>query len=149
MPINFAVGGSEGLRRSPRVISAVDSVNGCPAANRTNPLISITFTVAQTSLLLIEGEIIRRRDSNGRCDAILIGPGYPNIFQDTYHSTTAYLDYTLDYNDGFDNEWDNTCLRWMGYCPSGTHTFYISYASCASSWGCTSPWGQLHAIIFE
>ena len=153
MPIDFSNNGIEGLTRPPRIINAADTFNACPGANRTNPLISITFTVARTSIVVLEGEIIRRRDANARCDAALYGPGYPNIFQNTYHSTTAKLDITLDYNDGVNSEWDNACLRWMGYCPAGTHTFYIGYrddsVTCTSVWGCTSPWGQLHAIIFE
>lgn len=153
MPIDFSTNNSQGLSRPPRVISAGDPDGGCPSANRTNPLVSITFTVARTSIVVLEGEIIRRRDGNSRCDAALYGPGYPNIIQDTYLSATTKLDITLDYNDGVNSEWDNACLRWMGYCPAGTNTFYIGYrddsVTCTSVWGCGSSWGQLHAIIFE
>ena len=89
MPIDFSNNGIEGLTRPPRIINAADTFNGCPGANRTNPLISITFTVARTSIVVLEGEIIRRRDANDRCDAALYGPGYPNISQNTYLSTIS------------------------------------------------------------
>lgn len=148
MPVDFSTGNTTGLTRAPRIINVGDPTGGCPTASRSNPMMTMTFTVAVTSVVIIEGEIIRRRDGNGRCDAELWGPGYPNISSDSYVGNVR-LDYTLDYNDARDFEWDNTCLRWAGYVPAGTHTFYVNYVGCASSWGCTSPWGQLNAMIFE
>jgi hypothetical protein len=153
MPLNFSTGGFDGITRPPRIINVYDTFNGCPGANRTSPYMSATFTLARTSIIIIEGEIIRRRDTTSRCDFALYGPGYPNISQNTYASDTTKLDVTLDYNDGYNTEWDNACFRWMGYADAGTRTFYAAprddAVTCTSQWGCTSPWGQMHVIIFE
>lgn len=149
MPMNFSLDGSLGITRPPRVINVQDTNPGCPAANRTNPLLSLTFTTATQAIVIIQGEIIRRRDTNTRCDLELRGPGWPHVDSDSYTTNNARLDYTLDYNDAVNSEWDNACFRWMGYVNAGTSTFVANYASCPSVWGCTSPWGQMSAIIFE
>jgi hypothetical protein len=150
MPINFSLDGSLGIRRPPRVINVQDTYGACPGAGRPNPLMSLTFTTAQQAVVVIEGEIIRSRDGNNRCDLELRGPGWPHVDSDSYTTSNARLDYTLDSDDGFHvTEWDNHCFRWMGYVNAGTSTFSVNYASCANSWGCGTPWGQINAIIFE
>jgi len=146
MPVNFAVGGSAGFTRPPRIITVGDPAGGCPASV-ANPRLSLTMTVAATAAVVIQGEIIRRRTATARCDLYLYGPGYPGVSSDSSIGNQM-LDSILDFNDGFDNEWDNTVFRWAGYVPPGTHTFYCD-VTCTSLYGCTSPWGRISAMIFE
>lgn len=149
MPINFAPTGSVGVTKAPRVIQVFDTVSGCPPTRSANPIMSATFTVASTSVVVVQGEIIRARyfGSQTRCDLTLYGPGYPGANSDSYIGEQP-LDGILDWWDEFNTEWDNACFRWMGYVPAGTHTFYTS-VSCLNYYGCTSPWGQMHIMIFE
>jgi hypothetical protein len=58
------------------------------------------------------------------------------------------LDSILDFNDGIDNEWDNSVFRWAGYVPAGTHTFYCD-VTCTNLYGCGAEWGRMSAMIFE
>lgn len=150
MALNFSTDGTVGTTRPPRVINVSDVSGGCPTNPRTNPLMTMTFTVAAKSVVIIQGEIIRRRDATVRCDLGLYGPGYPNSTSTTANGVQL-LDQTADYNDARDMEWDNACFRWMGYVDAGTVTFYVNSLTtgCINLWGCTSPWGQMNAIIFE
>ena len=140
-----------GLNKAPRIVWTFDTTGGCPTGGRTNPLMSMTFTVNSESIVLIQGEIIRRRDSNGICQTFLSGPGYPGINSDVFMGT-QWLDSVIDFNDTRDAEWDNHCFRWMGYVPAGTQTFSlnaINGGNCLNLFGCGSGWGQMNAIIFE
>lgn len=146
MPINFSTSGSLGFTKAPRIISVPDPVSGCPATT-SNPRLSLTMTLANTSIVAIQGEIIRRRNATSRCDLYLYGPGYPSVGSDS-PAGNQMLDSVLDYHDQRDSEWDNAVFRWAGYVPSGTHTFYCD-VSCTSLYGCGGSWGRISAIIFE
>lgn len=146
MPINFLTNQSLGITKAPRIISVADPVAGCPA-NSSNPRLSLTMTLTQTAVVAIQGEIIRRRQGNQRCDLSLNGPGYPNASSDSF-SGNQILDLVLDFNDERDSEWDNAVFRWAGYVPAGTNTFYCD-VSCTSLYGCGPSWGRISAIIFE
>lgn len=152
MPINFNSGDSIGLTKAPRNIIVGDNTGGCPTSGRTNPLMSLSFTVASKSIVVIQGEIIRRNAQISRCDTTLQGPGYPNTVSNKYEGTSVILDYLLDYNDDLDNEWGNHCFNWIGYVDAGTHTFSLNAqldSGCINFFGCGSGWGQMNAIIFE
>jgi len=146
MPIDFSINGSLGITKAPRIITVGDPVSGCPASI-SNPRLSLSMTLTTTAIVAIEGEIIRRRQSTGRCDLYLYGPGYPSVGSDS-SAGNQMLDSILDFNDQRDSEWDNAVFRWAGYVPSGTHTFYCD-VSCTTLYGCGPEWGRISAIIFE
>ena len=147
MPINFSTNGSTAFTKPPRIITVADTVSGCPPTRASNPILSLTMTLANTAIVAIEGEIIRRRQTTARCDLSLYGPGYPGITSDSSIGNQM-LDSILDYNDQRDSEWDNAVFRWAGYVPAGTQTFYCD-VSCLSLYGCGINWGRISAIIFE
>jgi len=151
MAINFAQSSDVFTSKPPRTVNVFDPTGGCPTS-RANPILSLTVTTTSAkSAVIIQGEIIRARynNSQGSCEMYLFGPGYPGVTSDTSVGNQM-LDAFKDFNDTIVGEWDNCCLRWMGYVPAGTHTFYFqSSDACVNFWGCTAPWGNITAIIFE
>lgn len=146
MPINFSINQSVAFTKPPRIITVVDPHSGCPASV-SNPRLSLTMTLSITSIVAIQGEIIRRRQGTGRCDLNLYGPGYPGSSSES-NIGNQLLHSVLDFNDQRDSEWDNAVFRWAGYVPSGTHTFYTD-VNCTTLYGCGPSWGRISAIIFE
>jgi hypothetical protein len=151
MAINFAQSSDVFTSKIPRTISVFDPTGGCPTT-RSNPILSLTFTTTSVkSSVIIQGEIIRARYNNSQttCELYLYGPGYPGISSSSSVGNQMLTAFK-DFNDNVSGEWDNATIRWMGYVPAGTHTFYYQSSDvCVNFWGCTSPWGNINAIIFE
>jgi hypothetical protein len=151
MPINFAQSSDVFTSKIPRTVSVFDPTGGCPTT-RSNPILSLTFTTTSAkSSVIIQGEIIRARYNNSQttCEMYLFGPGYPGISSSSSVGNQMLTAFK-DFNDNVSGEWDNATIRWMGYVPAGTHTFYYQSSDvCVNFWGCTAPWGNINAIIFE
>lgn len=140
MPINFSDGGSLYFTKPPRSVIVYDTVSGCPPARNTFTQIcttSIVLTAAAS--LIVEGKLIRANYANGgpgRCDLSLAVNG-------------TEVSRTLDFHDNLASDWQQHSVLWMGTLNAGTHSIYMYSDSCASVWGCTSPWGHLQTLIFE
>lgn len=151
MAVNFSSGGSTAFTRPPRRIVATDNRGGCPATSQTNDrLMTATFTLANTAVVSVQSQIIRRRSSPSRCDTQLYGVGTPSVNGDTTTGTVTLMRF-LSFNDENTGEWDTHYNCWMGTVPAGTHTFYVDNvtAGCRNFYGCGTTWGQMHFMIFE
>lgn len=150
MAVNFSSGGSTAFTRPPRRIVVSDAVSGCPPARASDRLLTATFTLANTAVVSVQSQIIRRRSSPERCDTQLYGVGTPSVNGDTTTGTVTLMRF-LSFNDQNTGEWDTHYNCWMGTVPAGTHTFYVdnNTSGCRNFYGCGGSWGQMYFMIFE
>ena len=106
MAVNFSADGSFAFTRPPRRIIASDARGGCPAtAQTTDRLMTATITLANSAIVSVQSQIIRRRSSPQRCDKTLSGVGTPNLVSDTQTGTVTLMRF-LSFNDQNAGEWD-------------------------------------------
>jgi hypothetical protein len=123
-----------------RIVTIYDPVSGCPAAARTNPLISATINIARPSFFWFMGSMIR--NANGRTDAQLViqGPAGSNY-------ATAFSTPRLNWTSA--GTWDHMACD-AGYFGNiaGNWTFSLN-ASSPGVWGCNRQWGHISIVVFE
>jgi hypothetical protein len=132
--------GASVLSAPARVVTIYDPVSGCPAAGRTNPLMSATINITRPSFFWFMASMIR--NANARTDGFLniqgpAGSNYSSV------ATTPRLNWTGA------GTWDHAAFD-AGYYgdTAGNWVFSLS-ASSPGVWGCNRQWGHMSIVVFE
>ena len=132
MPVNFASGQS--IRAGARAYHVTDSRAGCPGASAAGSvLISLTFTVSNTSYVYAEGSMISAAANRRDLQMYING---------------SNLAIQCIQNTGATSTWDDRGNIWCGTVAAGTHTIDLR-SGYANIWGCGGDWGRLSALVWE